>query len=64
MKFFKMLWEQIVELATEIGNFFVDMYHAITEFLLKFMGHDAMIILGIMVIAIVAALVLTKIIRR
>lgn len=64
MKFLGMLWEQVVELASEIGNFFADMYHAITEFLTKVMGHDAMILVGIILIALVAALILTKIIRR
>lgn len=64
MKFFGMLWEQVVELAGEIGNFFVDMYYAITGFLTKVMGHDAMILVGIIVIALIAALILTKVIRR
>lgn len=58
------LWNEFLEIIFDIRDFFTDMWYAISGFLIKLMGRDAALIIGIMVIAIIAAIVLTKIIRK
>lgn len=58
------LWNEFLEIVYDIRDFFTDMWYAISGFFIKLMGRDAALIIGIMVIAIIAAIVLTKIIRK